>query len=213
MRKYTDEECDSVANDLSNILANWENHIYQTFFWKCGERKYFGPNTRQKYCEWLQDLHKCYESDYEIESLGLCMEADILSTTLCPFAHKCCTKAYLQALIDLSDNIYKFIEPNMLSLYKLLIDRTVAILFWKHRSRRKTADLMLLTLHDRIGDTIIYPISGFVDEVSPRIWYIFYCYVIGGKSGRALRFALASASPNPGERQRLPCPFELRVSP
>ena len=52
---------------------------------------------------------------------------------------------------------------------------------WYSRSNRTTSEVLLSYLQLDSSRPITYPISGFIDHVTPKVWFAFYSYLLGEK--------------------------------
>jgi len=112
----------------------------------------------------------------------LCLEADVLSFLLRRLTTSCPGRAFLQAVSQAIDVLHELVPGEYLTVCYISLQRILPLLLWYTCSNRKTSDLLLSYLKVDSPRSITYPISGYVDHVTPKVWSAFYSYILGVKN-------------------------------
>ena len=193
LANYPDSQVKEGMKDLENMIMLLENTVESFFFLddfiKLIRMATLRPLTRKLKAKIKENSILDFKTLYRIDRFALCIEADALSHFTFEMLPDFTTnfsglfKSIEEAIRSISD----IVIDEFTSLCKVLLTRVICIQTVLHRRGRSKMKFCIKKLIEA-NHTIRYPVSGFIDSVSSKVWlaYFFYLAKENGKAQEAI---------------------------
>lgn len=189
LANYPDSQVKEGIKDLENMIISWENTIESVFFLddfiKLLKLATLRPLTRKKKAEIKENSILDFKTLYRIDKFALCIEAEALSNFT--FENVSDFNANVSVLFksieEAIHNISDIVLDGFTSLCKVLLTRVICIQTVLHRGGRSKMRFCIKKLTEA-NHTIRYPVSGFIDSVSSKVWLAYFFY-LAKENGKA----------------------------
>lgn len=189
LTKLTSNQIREGAQELERIVNNWDDFIKSVFFLDefIDELSEFTSGvmmTRGKLKRLKENSILDLKTSYRLDKLALCIEAESLSFFIfsANYYNQGATrkhnilKAIDQVIADLPTRILK--NSSFVSVInQLLLRQKCEVILCMGRGRNRLQQY--LQALQKIDHPICYPNSGFVDNVSSKVWISFHYYMVG----------------------------------
>ena len=189
LASYSDSQIKEGMKDLENMLVLWENNIESIFFLddfiKLQRLATVRPLTRKMEAEIKENSILDFKTLYRIDRFALCIEAKSLSYFTFDMGpdFSANSAVLFKSIEEAINSISEIVHDKFASLCKVLLTRVMCIqtvFYCRGRSKMKFC-IKKLT---EANHTIRYPVSGFIDSLSSKVWlaYFFYLAKANGKA-------------------------------
>ena len=189
LANYPDSQVNEGMEDLKNMIISWENTVQSVFFLddfiKLLRLAALRPLTRKMRAEIKENSILDFKTLYRIDRLALCIEADALSIftfNMLP-DYSANVSVLFKSIEEAIRNISEIVLDRFSSLCKVLLTRLICIQTVLHRRGRSKMKFCIKKLTEA-NHTIRYPISGFIDSVSSKVWLAYFFY-LAKENGKA----------------------------
>ena len=189
LANYPDSQVNEGMEDLKNMIISWENTAQSVFFLddfiKLLRLAALRPLTRKMRAEIKENSILDFKTLYRIDRLALCIEADALSifTFDMLLDYSANVSVLFKSIEEAIRNISEIVLDRFSSLCKVLLTRLICIQTVLHRRGRSKMKFCIKKLTEA-NHTIRYPISGFIDSVSSKVWLAYFFY-LAKENGKA----------------------------
>ena len=189
LANYPDSQVNEGMEDLKNMIISWENTVQSVFFLddfiKLLRLAALRPLTRKMRAEIKENSILDFKTLYRIDRLALCIEADALSifTFDMLLDYSANVSVLFKSIEEAIRNISEIVLDRFSSLCKVLLTRLICIQTVLHRRGRSKMKFCIKKLTEA-NHTIRYPISGFIDSVSSKVWLAYFFY-LAKENGKA----------------------------
>ena len=189
LANYPDSQVNEGMEDLKNMIISWENTVQSVFFLddfiKLLRLAALRPLTRKMRAEIKENSILDFKTLYRIDRLALCIEADALSIFTFDMLpdYSANVSVLFKSIEEAIHNISEIVLDRFSSLYKVLLTRLICIQTVLHRRGRSKMKFCIKKLTEA-NHTIRYPISGFIDSVSSKVWLAYFFY-LAKENGKA----------------------------
>ena len=189
LANYPDSQVNEGMEDLKNMIISWENTVQSVFFLddfiKLLRLAALRPLTRKMRAEIKENSILDFKTLYRIDRLALCIEADALSIFTFDMLpdYSANVSVLFKSIEEAIRNISEIVLDRFSSLCKVLLTRLICIQTVLHRRGRSKMKFCIKKLTEA-NHTIRYPISGFIDSVSSKVWLAYFFY-LAKENGKA----------------------------
>ena len=189
LANYPDSQVNEGMEDLKNMIISWENTAQSVFFLddfiKLLRLAALRPLTRKMRAEIKENSILDFKTLYRIDRLALCIEADALSIFTFDMLpdYSANVSVLFKSIEEAIRNISEIVLDRFSSLCKVLLTRLICIQTVLHRRGRSKMKFCIKKLTEA-NHTIRYPISGFIDSVSSKVWLAYFFY-LAKENGKA----------------------------
>ena len=189
LANYPDSQVNEGMEDLKNMIISWENTVQSVFFLddfiKLLRLAALRPLTRKMRAEIKENSILDFKTLYRIDRLALCIEADALSIFTFDMLpdYSANVSVLFKSIEEAIRNISEIVLDRFSSLCKVLLTRLICIQTVLYRRGRSKMKFCIKKLTEA-NHTIRYPISGFIDSVSSKVWLAYFFY-LAKENGKA----------------------------
>ena len=189
LANYPDSQVNEGMEDLKNMIISWENTVQSVFFLddfiKLLRLAALRPLTRKMMAEIKENSILDFKTLYRIDRLALCIEADALSIFIFDMLpdYSANVSVLFKSIEEAIRNISEIVLDRFSSLCKVLLTRLICIQTVLYRRGRSKMKFCIKKLTEA-NHTIRYPISGFIDSVSSKVWLAYFFY-LAKENGKA----------------------------
>ena len=189
LANYPDSQVNEGMEDLKNMIISWENTVQSVFFLddfiKLLRLAALRPLTRKMRAEIKENSILDFKTLYRIDRLALCIEADALSIFTFDMLpdYSANVSVLFKSIEEAIRNISEIVLDRFSSLCKVLLTRLICVQTVLHRRGRSKMKFCIKKLTEA-NHTIRYPISGFIDSVSSKVWLAYFFY-LAKENGKA----------------------------
>ena len=189
LANYPDSQVNEGMEDLKNMIISWENTVQSVFFLddfiKLLRLAALRPLTRKMRAEIKENSILDFKTLYRVDRLALCIEADALSIFTFDMLpdYSANVSVLFKSIEEAIRNISEIVLDRFSSLCKVLLTRLICVQTVLHRRGRSKMKFCIKKLTEA-NHTIRYPISGFIDSVSSKVWLAYFFY-LAKENGKA----------------------------